>query len=263
MTKQIHLLYAPVNMAKFNQWAGQRDLVRRGNFDEGFALHILLTEIFGQGALKPFRLFSGPRRRMASLYAYASFDHREALSIANDTGLPDSMQALNPAKINSKVMRTDFAQGQRLGFDVRTRPVRRLHKECKDSQSGKTIAKGSEVDAFRATHLGTNPDGWRDVNRHERTESRSESYFRWFVERIAEAAEICPESFKVASFKRTIAVRGHGSSSEGPDATLQGDLLVKNPDRFSKCIAKGIGRHKAYGFGMLLLRPVATNPRHG
>ena len=34
-----------------------------------------------------------------------------------------------------------------------------------------------------------------------------------------------------------------------------GDIVVKDPIRFSDLLRKGVGRHKSYGYGMLLLRP--------
>jgi CRISPR system Cascade subunit CasE len=41
----------------------------------------------------------------------------------------------------------------------------------------------------------------------------------------------------------------------GPDATFTGVLQVRDPDAFAGLLARGIGRHRAFGFGMLLLRP--------
>jgi CRISPR system Cascade subunit CasE len=55
-------------------------------------------------------------------------------------------------------------------------------------------------------------------------------------------------------FQRLRAAR-EGFSPEGPDAILQGDLILNDPERFQMMLAQGVGRHKAYGFGMLLLRP--------
>jgi CRISPR system Cascade subunit CasE len=41
-----------------------------------------------------------------------------------------------------------------------------------------------------------------------------------------------------------------------PDATFRGTLRVDDPARFAAAaLARGVGRHRAFGFGMLLLRP--------
>ena len=43
--------------------------------------------------------------------------------------------------------------------------------------------------------------------------------------------------------------------SRRPDVTFRGTLQVTDPDRFHALLARGVGRHRAFGFGMLLLRP--------
>ncbi len=40
----------------------------------------------------------------------------------------------------------------------------------------------------------------------------------------------------------------------GPDVTCSGNLIVENPERFEQLITNGIGRHRAYGYGMTLFR---------
>ena len=67
---------------------------------------------------------------------------------------------------------------------------------------------------------------------------------------------------KLVSFQRTRAVRKrHARYSEGPDAVMRGILTITDSDAFSELLAHGIGRHRAYGYGMLLLRP-ATGAAH-
>jgi len=41
----------------------------------------------------------------------------------------------------------------------------------------------------------------------------------------------------------------------GPDVVLAGQLRVTDPQAFAQLLAKGVGRHRAFGFGLLLLRP--------
>jgi CRISPR system Cascade subunit CasE len=43
----------------------------------------------------------------------------------------------------------------------------------------------------------------------------------------------------------------------GPDALLVGQLRVIDPDAFADLIARGVGRHRSFGFGLLMLRPAA------
>jgi len=42
---------------------------------------------------------------------------------------------------------------------------------------------------------------------------------------------------------------------DGPDVTFTGTLEVTDSAAFSALLARGLGRHRAFGFGMLLLAP--------
>ena len=64
------------------------------------------------------------------------------------------------------------------------------------------------------------------------------------------------------SFRRTRVLRRDRSGGserprtvEGPDAVAVGTVTVTDPDRFAAALARGIGRHRSFGFGMLLLTP--------
>lgn len=62
----------------------------------------------------------------------------------------------------------------------------------------------------------------------------------------------------MVAFQPTRAVRKmHKRYSEGPDAVLRGELVITDAAKFTELLASGIGRHKAYGYGMLLLRPAS------
>ena len=253
----LNLIYVPIDMQEFNRWAGQRRLIRRGTFDEGFALHVLLNGMFGKSIIKPFRLFSSSHHRAATLYAYTNTDKEELQQLADFSATPDCQVVLNPEKILSKRMPTEFSSGQRLGFDVRVRPVRRIQSELPDQKSGRTIAKGSEVDAFliRLFHRIEDGVGEAQVIDSHRCESRENIYFEWLAERLGDSAQLKQGECRLSAFHRSRVVRGDGVGPEGPDATLHGTLSVKDPIEFSNIIRKGIGRHRAYGYGMLLLRP--------
>ena len=68
----LFLIRVPVAMDKLARCAGERGWLRyRGQvagFDEGRALHHLLDETFGPGALRPFRLLVAGRQAVGSLY---------------------------------------------------------------------------------------------------------------------------------------------------------------------------------------------------
>lgn len=252
MTTQ--LIHLPLDMRAFNRWAAERGLVRSGTFDEGFALHILLSSTFGKGVMQPFRLFWSARRRQASLYGYTDQDAPALQEVANDVATPDCLAALNVTGLRTKAMRTEFPVNQRLGFDIRVRPVRRLHSATVDA-NGRTMNKGAEVDAFVAHVMHETP-------RQEPTSGsiarREGVYADWLAERFGDAVQLDTARCRLASFRRTRAVRGDGLGPEGPDATIHGELTIAAPQQFSRQLRRGLGRHKAFGYGMLLLRPASA-----
>ena len=85
------------------------------------------------------------------------------------------------------------------------------------------------------------------------TAHRERVYAGWLGERCGEAVRI--ERCHLAAFRRTRTNRGDGLGQNGPDVTLHGDLAVTAPEAFTQFLRRGVGRHKVYGYGMLLLRP--------
>ncbi|MCA8837212.1 MAG: type I-E CRISPR-associated protein Cas6/Cse3/CasE [Proteobacteria bacterium] len=248
-----------IDIRKLYRWAGERGLFKnhRGDIDDGLLLHTLIAKVFRAGDIRPFRFFLPRHARLGTLYAYSSHEAKHLLSSAQEVAPPDCLTVLNLDKIQSKLMPATFSTGKRLGFDLRVKPVRRLSKELADPQSGsgKLIAAGSEVDAFRLELLKNFPGGWKDESMAAANSgvSRESVYTKWLEEKFADAAEL--SSCQLAHFRRVKSFRGDKHDFEGPDAILHGDIVVKDPTRFSDLLRKGVGRHKSYGYGMLLLRP--------
>ncbi|MCE2543838.1 MAG: type I-E CRISPR-associated protein Cas6/Cse3/CasE [Acidobacteria bacterium] len=244
---KIHLIHAPLDMRKFHRWAGNRGLIRNGSFDAGYAFHVLLSAMFGKGVLQPFRLFASERRANAALYAYADVDEAELRGTAAAVAPPDCLDVIEPDTMRSKPMPSRFAQGRRLGFDLRLRPVRRLHRDLADAQLGRPLSRGAEVDAFRLEVMRRFPSGWGAGV------TRESVYAEWLCQRFGDAVAV--EECRLVSVNRSRAVRGKNGGPEGPDAILHGTLAVANEETFAGFLRNGVGRHRAYGYGMLLLRP--------
>lgn len=248
----LHLVRLPLDLDALGHWSAERGFgwARKGRtegYDEGAALHHLLTEAFGAGAAQPFRLLVAPGGA-ARVYAYA----REPASVLVETAraalLPEAARVLDLGVLDARPMPEGWRVGQRLGFDLRLRPVVRLASDRAGHR------KGREMDAFLAEALGR-PDG--EMERRGRT--REAVYADWLAGRLDGVATL--EMTRLVRFQRTRAVR-EGTLGEGPDAVLQGTLEVRDPQTFTDRLARGVGRHKAYGYGMLLLRPPgARTPR--
>lgn len=253
----LNMLSLRVDLRELRRWSAACGL----GDDEGRALHHLLCETFGKSAAQPFRLMPGrDGARKASLYAYTQASESDLRMTARETGLPESGRILDLDGLAVKTMPEAWSAGRRLAFDVRVRPVRRLKTElhgwsreaarAKTGERATPIPAGSEVDAFVIARMRAHPEGRPEVD----GPSREEVYRDWLGERLAPAAVLDPDSTRLVSHERSIARRG-GQRVEGPDATLHGELIIEDPAAFAALLARGAGRHTAYGYGMLLLRP--------
>lgn len=246
----LHLVEATIVLRDLHLWAGGRGLGGRA-VDEGVLLHHLLGETFGPAALQPFRLLVAEGGQAATLYAYATQD-AEALRQVALASMTPGQQTVIPLDRLRSIPRPPsvWREHQRLGFDVRLRPVVRLHNDITgQTETGEAVSlrKGAEIDVFLARSLrtgGENPD----------SPDRTSVYINWLAERLTGAAQLETETTRLASFRRQVVIR-KGRRIEGPDATVHGTLTVIDPEGFARLLKAGIGRHRAYGYGMLLLRP--------
>ena len=256
----MHMIRADLDISAFHRWAGSRDLIAQNTFDVGYALHCLLVESFGSDlAPKPFRaMISRPppgQRRHGTFYGYAQCDAAALRTAAAMYADPLQSKILPAPRIESKPMPTTWQPGQRLGFEVLIRPVVRPKERRLKTRDG-------------IRHPGAETDVWQwEASQHpQRTmaRSREDVYIEWLAAQLARrgGAELENSATSLQSFQRVRTVRKRRShATEGPHAVLQGTLVVTDVDAFPRLVAHGIGRHRAYGYGMLLLRPprLATN----
>lgn len=237
-TQPLFMMRAEVALREFRRWMGIRRLQ-----DPDHAMHCLLTESFGELAPRPFRLIMPRGQARGVLYGYAGVEDdalREAAAVYAD---PAQACILAVDRLASKPMPAAWRTGKRLGFETRVRPTVRRSRNA-DCRPGK------ECDAF-ALEAGLYPPG-------AMPRSRQDVYGDWLSSQFDRrgGARLDDEHTRLVSFQRTRAVRKrHARPSEGPDAVMRGVLTITDPEAFSRLLANGIGRHRAYGYGMLLLRP--------
>lgn len=249
----LFLVNIPCDMRYLKLWGVRRDLIAKGIFDDGFALHKLLSESFGARVLQPFRLFSSLRGRQGSIYAYCNANSSELRDRAQSFALPEVHEILDLNRLRSKKMPSQLRDNQRLGFDIRVRPIRRSRLEF-DSETGVQSSRRSsrsEIDSYVWERIHSNSNRQGGTSSHGRT--RESVYRNWMLERLGSAAVL--EGCSLHSFKRSTVIRGDFSLTEGPDAVLHGTLSVQDTNRFKYLLKNGVGRHRAFGYGMLLLRP--------
>lgn len=245
-----------------------RGLVRLGH-DDGYGWHALLSAAFGDLVPRPFRLLE-LRNTPPHLLAYTPHDRTALLDRARLHATPAVYAALRLDGLATKPMPNSFPTGQRLGFEARVRPT--VRQDYRDPVSGTIDRRRSrERDAFlAAVDAEPRPRG-------ERPEILRQSVYRdWLARRLSPAADLA--RFEIAELKRSTLLRprqreqgakgarelvrvgllkksGKGEQGGSPDATFHGEITVTDPEAFHALLARGIGRHLSFGFGMLLLRP--------
>ena len=259
--RRSYLIRVPIVVDKLSRWGAERGWFRRGSnaevYDEGRVLHHLLYETFGVAVLHPFRFLVAAGQRDGNLYGYSELDAAQLRQNAQEQALPEHLDTLNLNRLDSKLMPNNWNVGQELGFDLRIRPVRRLKNEIKTTAD--RYKKGREIDAFLLEALREHPTDSSGMAIASR--SRESVYLDWLSERLEPIATVNRDSSRLVKFQRSRIARG-SHVSEGPDAIVHGSLFVKDVVGFSGILAKGVGRHKGYGYGMLLLRsPSALVPR--
>ena len=99
------------------------------------------------------------------------------------------------------------------------------------------------------------------LRKAEMKRDREDVYRDWLSARLGHCGARLEEA-RLRSFQRVRVVRKlRTRASEGPDAVMQGIIEVVDPTKFAGLVARGVGRHRAYGYGMLLLRPASSLAR--
>jgi CRISPR system Cascade subunit CasE len=229
--------------------AGMIGLARRRRLpvrdvDLGYIAHLQLGELFGGDPPQPFTV-TGMSGRWVTLLAYSERPQQELRDVAQACADPAIYNTLAWEHFDSKPMPPEWRAGQRLGFEVRVCPVVRM------SSDGPHWSRGTEVDAFLAACWKTG-DPSVPV-------ARDEVYRDWLVKRIeasgARVLEVRMNQFKLERLiRRTHGEERTSRTLERPAAAFAGALEVVEATGFDQLLRRGVGRHRAFGFGMVLLR---------
>jgi CRISPR system Cascade subunit CasE len=244
MSEPIYLVKVPLRAHKLVAFARSRGLPVR-EFDDGYVAHTLMRELWQERAPAPFALRG--QGNVLEAWGYAPVD-ASALSRGVDASREAAVVG-TLGRIESREM-PRIGRGRRVGFVVRACPVVRLAS----ARSGHRA--GAEVDAFLARCFAVPKDVLL---------SREAVYREW-MERTLSRPEtgVGPQRVGVAAMSRARLLRrthGPGRASrtvERPDVTFEGDMVVEDGGLLLKYLAHGVGRHRAFGFGALMLAPAGT-----
>jgi len=210
-----------------------------GDKDFGYAIHAWMQAAFGQLAPKPWRLLMD-RRRPTRVLGYSAHDAAALADQMQAYADPAVWAVCPPEGIASRPM-PQFPAGRRLGFEVQCCPV------------GRKSHSGVEKDLFLIRADAANGKPIR----------RDEVYCQWLKEQIQRPGAADVADTHLAGFRlvqQTRQTQGPPDQRRRhrlrrPQALIRGQLTICHPDAFGRLLAHGIGRHRAFGYGMLLLRP--------
>jgi CRISPR system Cascade subunit CasE len=248
MGDTLHLVRVPLRPGALVGVA-RRKHVPLDLLDEGYLAHCVMRELWQDTAPAPFLLRAHGRALEAWGYSRSP---AEALVRTARLLPPGRLGELEDVGGIAGRPVPRFRAGQRVGFHLRACPVVRLASATHGHR------EGSEVDAFLARCFSA---GDREPV------DREQVYRDWIARRFDDEARAGArlESVRVAGVARERMVRRthggdrHSHRLERPDVRFEGVLAVSDSERFLESLARGIGRHKAFGFGALMLVPPGTS----
>ncbi|GJD53520.1 hypothetical protein OPKNFCMD_6296 [Methylobacterium crusticola] len=268
----LHLVRTPVASAALRAFAAYQGVL---DDDLGYALHLALRRRFGVAAPQPWRLMPGRDSGPETLLGYTrdpdALRAADPRAITQPAAPPDweadwrgsedaesALAALFPQPFEAKAMPRIFARGAAYGFTLRMRPVVRYGPRAGAARSAADRRGGHERDAFLAALERRDRAGGNEAGDPR---EREPIYHAWLERRLGSAAGL--SAFRLVAHRRIRTVRSvppdaaprRQSGFAGPETLVDGVLTVADPAAFAALLAGGVGRHGAFGFGMLLLRP--------
>jgi CRISPR system Cascade subunit CasE len=244
----INLVKIPLRADRLVEVARRRKINVR-ELDDGYLAHCVLRELWQDAAPTPFVMRG--RGRFIDVWGYTKGDATALIDLAKTFSDPALLGVIDSLETIASKPMPRLAAGRRIGFHLRACPVVRLSK----ARGG--YRAGAEIDAFlaRCAQVGK-----------EVAVSRDEVYREWLSARFAKPEEtgVTVERVAVAAFARERLVRRtHDEKREAkrlerPDVRFEGELVVTDGARFLELLERGVGRHRAFGFGALIVVPPGT-----
>jgi CRISPR system Cascade subunit CasE len=227
----LHLLRIPVDPPRLLRFAAAHGITQE---DEtlGYTLHAWLAALFGAHAPKPFRYFA----HRQEVLAHTTEDAATLIVHAQAFAKPEAWAALGADGVAGKPMPTAWRVGQRLRLEVLACPTSRQGDEEKD------------VYLRALDRLG------------EKAPARGEIYQAWFQRQWGSAVQLANVELLGMRARARLLRRARDGTHrlrvvERPEGLFAADAVITNPERFQMLLARGIGRHRAFGYGMVLLSP--------
>lgn len=238
----MNLVRMALNRPELLRFGKSQGLLAARDDDLGYLVHAWLAATFGALAPKPFWF----DEQCALIWGYARAEAKELKEHWQNFADPGAYAVLRPESLQSRPMPQNWRDGLRILLQARLCPV---------SRRG-----GDEKDVFlraldRWDAEGSAPDDPRKPR-------RVEVYRNWFIRQVGdEALEL--EQVTVVGMRARVRLLRPARSSAGtrrrhierPEAQIEAVARVADGQAFEKLLERGIGRHRAFGFGMLRVLP--------
>lgn len=227
----LHLLRIPVQVPSLLRFAAQSGIAQA---DEtlGYTLHAWLAALFGAQAPRPFRYFD----RRSEVLAYAHTDAASLLEHAQAYASPLAWAALDVDGVAGKAMPKIWQTGRRLRIEALVCPVARQEDFEKDVYLRALDRLGDEAPERAEVYRDWFVSQWNEVLRFEHVELLG----------MAARTPLLRRSRNGGNRLRVV---------ERPQALFGADAVIADSENFARLLVRGIGRHRAFGFGMVLLSP--------
>lgn len=243
----LHLVQSTPDIALLTRWGADRGFLVGD--DLGYTLHACLNAAFPEVRFRPFVLlddFAGNNR--PQLLGYVDKTGQELSEISGAFGEPAALDALG--QVSTKAMPA-FEKGRRLGFDVVAAPIVRSWEDREGAPRRRT-----EHDVF--AYAARRAEDAKALD-------KDAVYCDWLEGRLA---EIGVDVVRCRVVRRRIVEAGRRDRSgtngtrlvkvRSPEVRFQGVFEIVDAEAFAKGLAHGIGRHKAFGRGMIVLKPASS-----
>lgn len=239
-----YMLDLRLDAARILKLGSRRGLTAR-EVDPGYLVHCQLRELFGAAAPHAFQVTQDHGRHWRVL-AYAHQDHQALKAAADGFAEPTIHVACDWEAFASKRMPDRWVPETVVGFEVRACPTVRM------ARADERHREGAEVDAFLARCWAVGPDAVVD---------REAVYREWLGSQFDRFGGVRLLRAEIAAIRRVRLIRRTQGENrqirvpDRPEVVFKGELAVTEDASFRALLERGIGRHRAFGFGMLLLRP--------
>lgn len=207
--------------------------------DLGYWSHLALQQLWGKEAPKPFRVISKNQSKVTVLGYIEATKASRMISSARFNAPPDLFNGVVWDSIHIKPMPASWTEGEVFNFELRAAPIVRA--------MGGGFRQGAEVYVVDRRRR----DGCRD--------SETKIVSQWLQDQMVQVGASVLSIQHMDLLKEPLVRRDHSQvrrvfDMEIPVVRAVGQLEVLVPDRFNSLLARGVGKYRTFGLGMVRLK---------